>query len=100
MEHFINSFTMDVLCACAFGINPDSVNNPGHLFVLNLKSLMNTNVNLGRVLCILAPKVARLFNIELFDPTLIDFFVKQSEMVLEQAKIDRGSINNQYKASL
>ena len=88
MQHFIKAFNMDVLCSCAYGINTDSVNNPGHPFVVNIKKILNMNINIGRVLSMLAPKVARLFNIEFFDSKAINFFTQQSEMILMETKID------------
>ena len=89
MNHFTKSFTMDVTCSCAYGINPDSLNNPDHPFVMNVKKILNMNVNFGQVLSMLAPMVARLFNFELFDSSAIEFFARQAEYILLQSKNSR-----------
>ncbi|CAG2102535.1 unnamed protein product [Medioppia subpectinata] len=67
MRNYVGAFTMDVISACGYGIETDSINNPDHPIVINAKRLLASTSKLPTILSVLTPGLARLFHLEPFD---------------------------------
>lgn len=77
---------MDVISACAYGVNIDSINNPNHPIVLNAKRVLNIDANLSTFLAVFAPTIAKFFKLEMFDINAINYFDILTNKLVEERK--------------
>ena len=83
---------MDVISACAYGIDIDSVNNPEHPVVVNAKKMFGLNANLSIILSIIAPGIAKLLRLNFFDTGATDYFDRlTNQIVTERKKLNKYS---------
>ncbi|CAG2102536.1 unnamed protein product [Medioppia subpectinata] len=90
----VGAFAMDVISACAYGINIDSINNPDHPVVVNAKKILGVDSGWRQVLGILAPGVAKFFGVEFFDIDAANYFDTLTNQILKERKH-----NNKYTNS-
>ncbi|XP_013391527.1 cytochrome P450 3A24 [Lingula anatina] len=95
-------YTMDVICATAFGVEVDSLNNPNHPFVVNADRF--NNINLGNPLVLMLFLCPRFM--KMFEPILpyvpgvksyvgpIKYFSKTTENLLQDRRLTN---DGQYK---
>ena len=95
MRKYIGAFAMDVISACAYGINIDSVNNADHPVVKNAKKFFAINANFRMIISFLAPSIAKLFNIDFFDPEAVKFFDELTNKIVS----DRKNTKNPEKST-
>ncbi|XP_054157436.1 uncharacterized protein LOC128955785 [Oppia nitens] len=93
MRKHIGAFAMDVLCACAYGVNIESINNPNHPIVVNAKKILSVDQNFSFIASVLMPPLARLFKLEPFNIQALNFF---NDLTLKIVK-ERKSINRTPK---
>ena len=92
MREFNGAFAMDVISACAYGIDTDSVNNPEHPVVVNAKKMFGLNANLTRILSIMAPWLATKLRLSFFDTEATDYFDRlTNQIVAERKKLNKYS---------
>ena len=98
MRQCIGAFAMDVICACAYGIKVDSINNPDHPIVVNAKKMFGVNADLGIILSVFAPNIARFLKLEFFDKSAIKYFDElTNQIVAERKKINKYSTGDKCK---
>lgn len=80
MKDFFAKYTNDVIATCAFGVKVNSFENPTNEFYLEGKKLTNFSGGVLQAIkffmLILAPKMANLFKIKIFDESVAKFFKK------------------------
>ena len=92
MRKYIGAFAMDVISACAYGIDTDSVNNPEHPVVVNAKKIFGRDTNLSIILSVLAPGLARKLGLNFFDPDATKYFDRlTNQIVAERKKLNFSS---------
>ncbi|CAG2165362.1 unnamed protein product [Oppiella nova] len=90
IREYMGALTMDVICRCAYGINPESIHNPNHPIVTNAKKILTVDASMNMVTSVLAPGLAKMLNLELFDKNALTYFDKLTNQILTQRK----TINN------
>ncbi len=90
LRKYIGAFAMDVISACAYGINTDSVNNPNHPIVVNAKRILGVDANIGIILSVLAPPIAKFFNCEPFDKDSVNYFDVLTNKIVDERKRTQG----------
>ncbi|CAG2101406.1 unnamed protein product [Medioppia subpectinata] len=96
MRKYFSAFAMDVISACAYGINVESINNPNHPIVVNAKKILSVNSNLSYAVSVLLPPIARLLRLEPFDTKAIKFLDLLVKDIVNERKI---STNEGKKSS-
>ncbi|CAG2109785.1 unnamed protein product, partial [Medioppia subpectinata] len=97
MRKYLGAFAMDVISACAYGINVESINNPNHPIVVNAKKILSVDSSFSYALSILAPPIARMFSVEPFNITAIKYFAKLTEKIVEERKSAAKTLTNSAK---
>ncbi|CAG2106324.1 unnamed protein product, partial [Medioppia subpectinata] len=87
MCKYFSAFAMDVISACAYGINVESINNPNHPIVVNAKKILSVNSNLNYAVSALLPPIARLLRLEPFNTNAIKFFDSLVKDIVNERKI-------------
>ncbi len=77
---------MDVISACAYGIDIDSINNPEHPIVLNAKKILNVDASISVLLSVFAPQFAKFLNLEPFDINAANYFDSLTKKLVEERK--------------
>ena len=75
---------MDVIACCGYGIEIDSVTNANHPIVVNAKKILNVDINLGKMICFLLPRIAQLLDLNAFDKDAILYFDKLTFEIVEK----------------
>ena len=75
---------MDVIASCAYGIKVDSINDPDHPIVINAKKILNTDMPISMILCLMAPKLAKLLKLEPFDIKALRYFDDLTTKIIEE----------------
>jgi cytochrome P450 family 3 subfamily A len=93
---------MDVISACAYGIDIDSINNPDHPIVSNAKKILNVDASISVLLSVLVPPLARFLNLEPFDINAANYFDYLTNKLVEERKklADSEGIKSQSKIEL
>ena len=86
MRRHIGAFAMDVICACAYGINIDSINNPDHPILVNVRKILSVNANLRMAFSVLLPKLSRWLGINYFDMAAIDFLDQLIHKIFDERR--------------
>jgi len=77
---------MDVISACAYGINIDSIDNPSHPIVINAKKILNVNASISILLSVLFPPFAKYLKLEPFDIKAANYFDTLTKRLVEERK--------------
>ena len=100
VKSLFDAFTLDSLIQSAFNVKIDSLNDHTHPILVNLRSILQTEIKfvdaLQIVLLFFAPRVAKLFKIE-FKRKEIQFFAKLSSDIMERKRAEfaaAGSYTN------
>jgi cytochrome P450 family 3 subfamily A len=90
---------MDVISACAYGIDIDSINNPDHPIVLNAKKILNIDANISVLLSVLIPSIAKFLKLEPFDINAANYFDSLTNKLVEERKksVDSEGYKSQSK---
>ncbi|CAM1298809.1 CYP3A4 (predicted) [Pycnogonum litorale] len=83
-------FTMDSIAQCAFGIDIDAQNDANGDFVQNAVKIFDLKP-WRMYMNLLFPSFAKLFNVQLLDPNVVNYFRKTIRKVIETRK--SGEIN-------
>ncbi|CAG2110042.1 unnamed protein product [Medioppia subpectinata] len=94
IRHKVGAFAMDVISACAYGINVDTLNNPDHPVVVNAQRILSVDLTWQQVIGMLMPRVAKMFKLEFFDLQATTYFDKLTNQILKERKH-----NNKYTNS-
>ncbi|CAG2121720.1 unnamed protein product, partial [Medioppia subpectinata] len=86
MRKYLGAFAMDVISACAYGINVESINNPNHPIVVNAKKILSVDSSLSYAVSALLPPIARLLRLEPFDKKAIEFFDSLTKEIVNERK--------------
>jgi hypothetical protein len=86
MRQYVGAFAMDVISACAYGINTDSVKDPNHPIVVNVKKILNVDVSISLFLSVSAPPIARFLKLEPFDIKATNYFDALTNKIIEERK--------------
>ncbi|CAG2101065.1 unnamed protein product [Medioppia subpectinata] len=100
MRKYIGAFAMDVISACAYGINPQSISNPDHPIVTNAKSILGLDAGVNQIFSVLTPALARFLNLEPFPVKAVDYFDDLTNQILKERKVNNKYIivnNNKHK---
>ncbi|CAG2174563.1 unnamed protein product, partial [Oppiella nova] len=87
MRKYIGAFAMDVISACAYGINPQSINNPNHPIVSNAKKILGVDAGLHQIISVMIPRLGKLLNLEPFDIKAVDYFDGLTNQILSERKV-------------
>ncbi|CAG2178374.1 unnamed protein product [Oppiella nova] len=85
MRLYFGAFLMDVISACAYGINPESINNLDHPIVTNAKRILSVD-GFRMLFLVLAPWLAKLLKLQLFDTNSIDYFDELTKQIFKERK--------------
>ncbi|CAG2117573.1 unnamed protein product, partial [Medioppia subpectinata] len=99
MRKYFSAFAMDVISACAYGINVESIHNPNHPIVINAKKILSVNSNLSYAVSVLLPPFARLLRLEPFDTNAIKFLDLLVKDIVNERKISTNKLTNGKKKS-
>ncbi|CAG2108825.1 unnamed protein product [Medioppia subpectinata] len=94
MRKYVGAFAMDVISACAYGINVESIDNPNHPIVTNAMKILNTDAGVGIMLSVMIPQLGRLLRAEPFDIKAVKYFDDLTNQILSERKVI-----NKYSAS-
>ena len=78
---------MDVNSACVFGIKVDSLNQPDHPFLVNMKKVFHMDASFSTILPFIAPKIAKILGLEFFPREPIQYFYKVTEQIITERKL-------------
>ncbi|CAG2182233.1 unnamed protein product [Oppiella nova] len=84
MRKYMGAFAMDVISACAYGINVESINNANHPIVVNAKKILSVDSSVGYIVSVLFPPIARFLRLEPFDRNALKFFDFLTERIVRQ----------------
>ncbi|CAG2171470.1 unnamed protein product [Oppiella nova] len=99
IRKYVGAFAMDVISACAYGINISSIDNHNHPMVMNVKRILATDIRIGLMLSIITPGLARLLRAEPFDPKALQYFDELTEQILtERKKFNKYSKSDSEKS--
>ena len=94
MRKYIGPFAMDVISACAYGINTESIKNPSHPIVTNAKKILGVDAGISLLLSALAPGLAKRLKLEPFDINAVNYFDELTNQILKERKVI-----NKYKST-
>ncbi|XP_054155295.1 cytochrome P450 3A29-like [Oppia nitens] len=98
MRKYIGAFAMDVISACAYGINVESVKNPNHPIVTNAKKILGVDANIQALVSVLFPPLGKLLNCEPFDVNAVQYFDDLTNQILKERKArNKYGINDKLK---
>jgi len=97
MRKYIGAFAMDVISACAYGINIDSIDNPNHPIVVNAKKILNVDADLTMFISVFAPPLAEFLKLETFDLKAVNYFDALTNKIAEERKKLAQNKNNSKK---
>jgi hypothetical protein len=101
MRQYVGAFAMDVISACAYGINTDSIKDPNHPIVVNAKKILNVDANISLFLSAFAAPIARFLKLEPFDITATNYFDALTNKIIEERKkFNETQENSNYTKSL
>ncbi len=86
IKTYVNAFTMDVLCSCAFGIDLQSINDPKHPLVENAKKAYSVDLSFSAIVGYIAPQIAKFFKLEGLDREAVEYFKKLTAKIVETRK--------------
>ncbi|CAG2120867.1 unnamed protein product, partial [Medioppia subpectinata] len=84
-EHF-GAFAMDVISACAYGINVEFINNPNHPIVVKARRMLSVDSSLSNILSILVPPIARFLRLDPMNRQAIDYFDNLTNQIVTEHK--------------
>ncbi|XP_050410605.1 cytochrome P450 3A6 [Patella vulgata] len=88
MKRFMSSFTLDVICSVAFGIDIDSQNDPNNPYVRNALKAINISFRSPvMILCFLFPFMKDIFQklgMTFLDRNSQNFFVEETSKVIKE----------------
>ena len=75
MKNACSKFTIDVISSCAFGIESNSLKDPNAEFTFQLRKILefDTYKATKSMIAIFAPKMLKVFRMNLFDTKTYDF---------------------------
>ncbi|CAG2168028.1 unnamed protein product, partial [Oppiella nova] len=86
IREYMGAFAMDVISACAYGVNVESINNPNHPIVVNARKMLSVDSSVSNILSILVPPIARLFRLDPMDREAINYFDKLTNDIVAERK--------------
>ena len=86
MRKHLGAFAMDVISTCAYGINPESINNPNNPIVTNAKKILAVDSSISYILSTLTPPIGRLLRLEPFNTSAIGFFEGLTNRIVTERK--------------
>ncbi|CAG2167622.1 unnamed protein product [Oppiella nova] len=90
IRKYVGAFAMDVISACAYGINTDSIDNPNHPIVTNAMKILNTDAGVGFMLSVMVPKIAKYLGAEPFDIKAVQYFDELTNQILNERKVSNN----------
>ncbi|XP_071087868.1 cytochrome P450 3A41-like isoform X1 [Haliotis cracherodii] len=95
IKRFLEKYTMDVIAGTAFGMDVNALNHEDDPFVKNAKTILSNGLNSAYIVFItffpfLIP-LTSLLGYHLFPESNMNFFVKVTNKILEERKIDPSS---------
>ncbi|CAG2110542.1 unnamed protein product, partial [Medioppia subpectinata] len=93
MRKHVGAFAMDVISACAYGIDVKSIDNPNHPVVTNASKILNADAGISAALSLLAPGIARFFELEPFDIKATGYFDQLTKKILSERKSNNKYVN-------
>jgi hypothetical protein len=101
IRQYVGAFAMDVISACAYGINTDSIKDPNHPIVVNAKKILNVDANISLILSVFAAPIARFLKLEPFDMKATNYFDALTNKIIEERKkFNETQENSNYTKSL
>ena len=85
MHRYLGALSMDVICACAYGIKINSIANPDHPIVVNIEKLLCFDTNFSVLTSILFPRLAKWLRLNFFDIQAIN----NLDQIINHVKIKR-----------
>ena len=86
MSEIINEFTMDITCACSFGIKVDALVNSDHPMIKNAKKIMKPELTVSLLISFVSPRLAKLLRLEPFDLSATNYFQQVTNNILKDRK--------------
>lgn len=93
IKKYVGAFTMDVLTACAFGVDVDSLHNANNPIVVNANKFFAVNASLSLIFSLLFPKFAKLLRLQPFDRSAFHYF-DQLINYLTKKRVEENKFNN------
>ncbi|XP_015905340.2 cytochrome P450 3A8 [Parasteatoda tepidariorum] len=93
-KRFFGAFTMDVIASSAFSTKIDSHNDPENEFVQAARRAFTPKFNWRLILFLISPKILKLLNISLADPSVNGFFSNVTTQIIEQRKRTKQKRND------
>ncbi|CAG2163284.1 unnamed protein product [Oppiella nova] len=94
MQKYLRAFTLDVTCACAYGIELNSIDNPDHPMCVNVRKVLDPPLSVGTLLSVFFPGLARLLKCEPFPLKPFDYFRDVTEKILTERKMHNKYVDN------
>ncbi|RWS19677.1 cytochrome P450 monooxygenase-like protein [Leptotrombidium deliense] len=97
VKDYFSAFAIDVVCSSVFGVKIDSVNNPNHSLVKNLRRFFGRNISFKSLLVFWWPSLMKTFDLYLFDYNILVYLNaflmevinrKRREAVINDTKSD------------
>lgn len=88
IKDYCGAFTLDTIASTAFDTKIDSLRNPNHEIVRNMKGFFGRNISLKSLIVLMYPPLMKWFNIYLFDYKVLLFLNKLTWKIFEDRKKD------------
>ena len=96
MHKYLGALSMDVICACAYGIKINSIANPDHPVVHILEKILCVDNTLSMLTSILFPRLAKLLRLNFYDPKVINELDKLINRVIMKRQENGSGKKNEH----
>ena len=93
MRKYFGAFTMDVICACAYGIEINSLENTDHPMLLNARKILDPPLTMSILVSAFWPELARVLRCEPFSRHACDYFADLTDKTLAERKRHNKYLN-------
>jgi cytochrome P450 family 3 subfamily A len=86
MKRLFGAFSMEVVIQVAFGTKVNALIDENNPIILNARKIFNINVSPKIFIAFLAPKLARLLKITIFDMNVTEFFKEFTLQIINERR--------------
>ncbi|CAG2107319.1 unnamed protein product [Medioppia subpectinata] len=94
MRKYMGAYTMDNMGACAFGIELNSLENPDHPVLTNVKKLLDPPLTVAVMISAFFCGLARLLGSEPFDLRAAQYFTDLTKSIIDERKHHNKYLQN------
>lgn len=97
LKRVFGAFSMEVVIQVAFGTKVDALIDENNPIIYNARKMFNRNISPKVFVVLLAPAVARLFKMTIFDSSVTQFFKDFTiKLIEERKKANKNKTEKRY----